>query len=621
MTAAGAALVMSVMVAAPAGVSAVGAAARSTAAVGDCTRTVDPAWSSARAWDEALLSAIRRALPAPTLHARNLFHVSAGMWDAWAAYDPVANGYFVEEKLSATDVDAAREEALSFAAYRILSHRYATAVGAEESQAEFDATMAALCLDPSVQTVTGTAPAALGNRIAAATIKYGLQDGSNEAEGYQPTDYTPVNEPLIVKLPGAEMVDPNRWQPLALDSQVAQNGVAIPDKVQAFLGPHWGHVTSFGLPMAENGVPIDPGAPPRLLDPVTDADFKQSAIDIIAMSALLDSADETTVDISPGAWGDNPLGTDDGNGHSVNPVTGLAYEPNVVRRSDHLRALVEYWADGPRSETPPGHWNVVANEVSDSAGFEFRMGGTGPVLDRLEWDVKTYFALNGAVHDAAVAAWGVKGYYDSARPISMIRYMAGQGQSTYRRLPSYDPDGLPLVAGLVEVITKRSSTPGRKHAALAEHRGEIAIRSWLGNPTDPETQSLGVGWILGTSWVAYQKPTFVTPAFAGYVSGHSTFSRAAAEVMTRLTGSAYFPGGLSEWVKEVGALEVEAGPSTDVVIQAATYYDAADQAGLSRLYGGIHIVADDFAGRVLGSQCGIIAWSLAARYFEGTARA
>jgi hypothetical protein len=87
-------------------------------------------------------------------------------------------------------------------------------------------------------------------------------------------------------------------------------------------------------------------------------------------------------------------------------------------------------------------------------------------------------------------------------------------------------------------------------------------------------------------------PLLLTPPHPTYVSGHSTFSRAAAEVMTRLTGSAYFPGGMSQWVKEAGALEVEAGPSTDVVLQAATYYDAADQAGISRLYGGIHIVWD-----------------------------
>ena len=52
-------------------------------------------WSVARRWDEALLDAIRRALPNPPVHARNLFHTSVAMWDAWAAYDPTANGYIV----------------------------------------------------------------------------------------------------------------------------------------------------------------------------------------------------------------------------------------------------------------------------------------------------------------------------------------------------------------------------------------------------------------------------------------------------------------------------------------------------------------------------------------------
>ena len=77
-------------------------------------------WSVARRWDEAPLDAIRRALPAPTVHARNLFHTSAAMWDAWAAYDPDAVGYFVQEKHTADDVAAARDEAISYAAYRVL---------------------------------------------------------------------------------------------------------------------------------------------------------------------------------------------------------------------------------------------------------------------------------------------------------------------------------------------------------------------------------------------------------------------------------------------------------------------------------------------------------------------
>ncbi len=128
-----------------------------------------------------------------------------------------------------------------------------------------------------------------------------------------------------------------------------------------------------------------------------------------------------------------------------------------------------------------------------------------------------------------------------------------------------------------------------------------------------------MGWILATRWVPYQKPTFVTPAFPGFVSGHSTFSRAAAEVLTSMTGSAFFPGGLGEFVIPKGSLTFEVGPTTDVPLQWATYYDAADQAGLSRLYGGIHIPTDDFAGRRTGSICGKAAWALATQYFDGTA--
>ena len=65
--------------------------------------------------------------------------------------------------------------------------------------------------------------------------------------------------------------------------------------------------------------------------------------------------------------------------------------------------------------------------------------------------------------------------------------------------------------------------------------------------------------------------------------------------MTGITGSPYFPGGLFEETFAPGALKLEPGPSAPVKLQAATYYDAADQAGISRIYGGIHITADDFA--------------------------
>jgi hypothetical protein len=106
-------------------------------------------------------------------------------------------------------------------------------------------------------------------------------------------------------------------------------------------------------------------------------------------------------------------------------------------------------------------------------------------------------------------------------------------------------------------------------------------------------------------WIPYQRRTFVTPAFPGFVSGHSTFSRAAAEALTAFTDSPFFPGGLGEFVApKDGYLIFENGPSEDLRLQWATYFDAADQSGQSRILGGIHIFSDDTMGRRIGSTVG-----------------
>ena len=226
-------------------------------------------------------------------------------------------------------------------------------------------------------------------------------------------------------------------------------------------------------------------------DPATDQAYKDQAVEVIRRSSELDANADATIDISPGVLGDNTLGTNDGKGHATNPATGQPYAPDVVKHGDFARALTEFWADGPKSETPPGHWNVLANTVSDELSPNLKIGGTGPNLDRLEWDVKLYLALNGANHDAAIAAWGLKGHYDSVRPISMIRYLAGKGQSSDPTLPSYDREGIPLEPGLVELITTETTAAGQRHAALAGHEGEIAIWAWSGNPEDPKTETSG----------------------------------------------------------------------------------------------------------------------------------
>jgi hypothetical protein len=434
--------------------------------------------------------------------------------------------------------------------------------------------------------------------------------------------------------------DPNRWQPLYVNAFTFQNGLVVGENLQKYVGPQWGAVTPFAMRSSAGPYPWsdrDPGPPPQL-GGAGDAEFRAQAMKLLRLSHSLDPTQgpgSETINISPRVYGNRPLGTYDDQGYAANPVTGEPYADNFVKRGDHGRVLAEYWADGPHSETPPGHWNVIANTVSDHPLMERRIGGAGPEVDRLEWDVKMYLALNGASHDAAIGAWGVKRQYDASRPITMIRFMARQGQSTDAALPSYDPLGLPLEQGLVELITAESIAAGGRHRNVfdnvnRDHNGDffplfmeaelvdkLAVHAWGHAPEDPAVQLGGTAWILGEFWLPYQLENFISPAFPGYVSGHSTYSRAAAEVLSQFTGDPYFPGGLGEKTFGVDYLKFEDGPSQPVTLQWATYFDAADEAGISRVWGGIHPSMDDLPARILGDWIGRNAYRLATQRFLG----
>lgn len=566
-------------------------------------------YSIARIWNEEILSAIRIDFPNPAVHARNLFHLSVAMWDSWAAFDSTVDGYLFHEKLSADDVEAARHEAISYAAYRILSSRYSQSVNASTTQALLLQRMLALGYDVENRETVGSDPAAVGNRIAARLLSWAINDGCRETAGYTDPSYTSVNEPLDLEQSGTALLDFNRWQPLKFQEAMTQNGLVTSD-IQIFQGSHWGWVRPFAMRRNTDGLYYDPGPPPLLGTPTEDA-YVAGNVDVILKSSWLDPDDGEVIDISPASRGLNPLGTNDGLGHGAkpNPATGRPYVPNWVKRGDFSRVIAEFWADGPDSETPPGHWNTLANAVSDHPDQMFRYRGSGSVLERLEWDVRLYFMLNGALHDAAIAAWGCKRYYDYIRPISSIRYLGEHGK-------------LPEVPGLIERITPESSAVGSRHHAVFEagaELGETVLYAWGGEPENPKSAYTGRKWIRAVDWVPYQRDTFVTPAFAGYVSGHSAFSRSAAEVLTWFTGSEYFPGGMATHTVRAGGLEFEQGPTETITLQWARYFDASDEAGLSRVFGGIHVPADDLPGRLLGARAGQAAIALAERYFFGEA--
>src|SRR5207253_9485515 len=201
-------------------------------------------------------------------------------------------------------------------------------------------------------------------------------------------------------------------------------------------------------------------------------------------------------------------------------------------RTDDEKMIAEYWADGPHSELPPGHWNLFAQQVS-------HRDRTGDSEHDLDQAVKLFFALTNAIFDAGICAWDNKRAYDSVRPITAIR-ITFQGQP---------------------------------------------IRAWAGPGRGTET-------ILGEQWFPYQPTGFPTPPFPEYSSGHSNFSAAGAEILKRFTGRDVFGASVTF---SSGSSRVEPGvvPTHDLTLSWSTFSEAADQAGISRRYGGIHFEQGD----------------------------
>jgi hypothetical protein len=612
--------------------------------------------SIAREWNEVLLEAIRGDFARPTIHARNLFHTSAVMYDSWAVHTSNSDTYFLGKELNGFDCqfkdylsdnpESDMEETMSYAVYRLLSHRFANSPSAITTLSHFDELFNELGYDNSMVSVdysSGSA-AALGNYLGNKMIEYGLQDGSNEENGYSNLFYEPVNMPIAPAISGnPDITNVNRWQPLSLEVYVDQAGNEIPGGTIDFLSPEWGAVLPFAMTQEDNTiyerdgneywVYNDPGAPPYMdLDNVDEVSNEyQWNFELVSLwSSHLDHTDGVTTDISPGATGnitsfpqslaeyhtfyDEVNGGDSGTGHLMNPSTGLAYEQQIVPRGDYTRVLAEFWADGPESETPPGHWFTLLNYVSDHPELVKKFKGEGDLLENLEWDVKSYFVMGGAMHDAAISSWGIKGWYDYIRPVSALRAMADRGQRSDVDLPNYSSSGMRLVDGFIELVATGDPLAG----VNGKHIDKIKIRAWKGPDyiEDPAVDVAGVDWILAENWWPYQRPTFVTPPFAGYVSGHSTYSRAAAEVLTLLTGDPFFPGGMGEFFAlKDDFLVFEKGPSVDVTLQWATYRDASDQCSLSRIWGGIHPPADDIPGRIIGEKIGVQSFELAEKHF------
>ena len=611
--------------------------------------------SVARQLNEVLLEAIRDDYARPTVHARNLFHTSAAMFDCWAAFVDTDDPYFLGNTVNgfhcpfdsipySGNIQDAQEEAMSYAVYRLLYHRFRNSPGIAQTYFNLDQIMLDLGYDIAIVDTNYTtgSPAALGNYVGQSLIRYGQQDGANEQNDYENIYYEPLNDPMIMANSGNPTIShPNNWQPLTLDIFIDQSGDTLPINTPPFLSPEWGNVLPFSLKEEDKDIFVrdgnvyqvyhDPGLPPLVDSTGMNDDYKWNFALVPVWGSHLDTTDGVMMDCSPASIGNNPSfpttqeeyrtfydffeGGDQSTGRTVNPSTGLPYVTQMIPRADYARVLAEFWADGPDSETPPGHWYTIINTMNDHPDMIKKYRGTGEVRSDLEWEVKMYLVLGGTMHDVAITAWGIKGYYDYIRPVSAVRWMAAQGQCSDTSGPSYSVLGIPLYPGYIEVVEAGDPLEG----AGQENIGKIKLNSWRGPDyiLDEEVDEAGVGWILAADWWPYQRPSFVTPPFAGYVSGHSTYSRAAAEALTMFTGDEYFPGGYAEFIAPANEFLVfEDGPSMEVRLQWATYRDASDQCSLSRIWGGIHPPADDIPGRVMGIEIGTDAFIKADSYWD-----
>ncbi|MGI9015220.1 MAG: DUF6851 domain-containing protein [Phycisphaerales bacterium] len=492
-----------------------------------------------------MLDAIEQNPARPTVICRCMFIVSASMYDAWTAYEDTAMPYTLDEDVFRRPLsqrtDANRDRAVSYAAYRALIECF------PDQQPEFAALMSDLGY-PLSNSTDITTPEGIGNVAANETIARRSNDGSNWQNNYAdttsstfPTLYQRRNKPNPEsrRAPGGDLFDPNHWQPLRVANGTLVDGDGVPifdnddDSTyfnQEFLTPHWGAVTPFALRL---GNQFRPPAPPM-------KGSSQPYVDSLGNRMTNDQAWNTQFDAV------------------------LNFSENLT---DTRKVIAEFWADGPRSWTPPGHWNQFAQ------GLAIRDNMTTGQC------VKMFFALNGGMLDASIAVWECKRFYDYIRPASAIRH---------------------------------------------KYFDQI-IMAW-GGP-DQGTQP-----ILGQNWRPYQALTFVTPPFAEYVSGHSAFSRNGREVLRAFTGSDTFYDGvtriqadfdndgeedyLGEHVVLPGGNMFEGSPSTTITLRWTRMLDASREAGLSRVYGGIHIQDGDIYGRKIGREVGQRAFRKAHAYWS-----
>ncbi len=447
-------------------------------------------------WNNAALQAIRDVSPGPTPGSRALAIMHTCMYDAWTAYDSVA----VPTRPNGIPRHPGSNNGLGNKNKAISYAAYRALVDLFPSDvALYNNLMSNLGYDPTDSSTDTSTPSGIGNVAAKAVLTYRHGDGSNQLGDLHPGAYSDYTGYVSVNTPDT-INDPNRWQPLRVPN--GSGGFVV----QKFATPQWGKVLPFAL--------------------TSGSQFRPAGPILYPQSGYTDQANQI-----------------------------LGYSAGLT---DTQKAIADYWANGPHSETPPGHWELFCQFTSAQSVSRRNKNDSNA-------DVKMFFTLANAVFDAGIACWDCKRAFDSVRPITAVRYLF-KGQQ---------------------------------------------VMAWGG--IGKGTQSMD-----GGQWMPYQEANVVTPPFPEYVSGHSTFSAAGAYILQQTTGSDSFGDSYTE---VAGSSQIEPGvaPSANITLSWPTLSAAATEAGISRQYGGIHFNQGDLDGRTLGKQVATVALTKAQSYINGTA--
>lgn len=331
-------------------------------------------------WIGAATQGVRNQPQGPTVASRLYGILGTAMYDAWSAYEATPISTVLGDTLqrpTSENTQANKQEAISFAAYRVLTELLPT------QTANLTARMNSLGYNPNNTSTDTTTAAGIGNTIAATLMNARRNDGSNQLNNYVDTiGYSTPNTPT-------QVVNIELWTP---ESVPIDSGSAL----QRYLTPHWGTVQSFSL--TDNAQYRPPEIIRFLSDRNASADLQAGTITRANGTVVPISAALVGVDINPA--------------FIQQAVDVVAFSANLT---DEQKLIAEFWEDGPGTPFPPGTWMEFGQDISQRDN------------NTLDEDVQLFFALGNAVMDAGIATWEAKLSYNSARPVRVIRELGRLG--------------------------------------------------------------------------------------------------------------------------------------------------------------------------------------------------